>query len=136
MNSRDSKLLRNLVPALTQTGVPRPRVPVSPMNEWEQKYAQHLRMRQVAGEVRTFEFEAMRLRMGIAANEPGSRGSWFTPDFSVWLTDGSFELHEVKGFWREAARVRIKTAASLYPFRFVVVRKVRGGCFEVMETFN
>jgi len=36
---------------------------------------------------------------------------------------GWFEIHETKGHWREAARVRIKVAADLYPwFKFVAVK--------------
>jgi hypothetical protein len=38
-------------------------------------------------------------------------------------------LYEVKGMWREAARVRIKVAADRHPFRFIAVTKrlVRDG---------
>ena len=32
------------------------------------------------------------------------------------LAGGAVELHEVKGFWREAAKVRVKVCAELYPF--------------------
>jgi hypothetical protein len=46
------------------------------------------------------------------------------------------ELHEVKGFWTDDARVKIKVAASIYPFKFMAVKprpqKVGGG-WEVEE---
>jgi len=36
------------------------------------------------------------------------------------------EMHEVKGFWQDDARVKVKVAASLYPFRFVALTHKRG----------
>ena len=33
------------------------------------------------------------------------------------------ECHEVKGFWQDDARVKIKVAADLYPIRFLAVMK-------------
>ena len=47
------------------------------------------------------------------------------------------ECHEVKGFWSDDARVKIKVAADMYPFRFMalkVLSKKNGGGWEV-ETF-
>jgi hypothetical protein len=46
------------------------------------------------------------------------------------------EMHEVKGFWQDDARVKIKVAASIYPFRFVAVTaraKKHGGGWAVEE---
>jgi hypothetical protein len=92
------------------------RIPSGPrgMNDWERRYATHLTVLQRGGIVQWWAYEALRFKLG--------RGAWFKPDFAVLLADGTLELHEVKGHWREAARVRIKVAASMYPFRFVVVR--------------
>jgi len=46
--------------------------------------------------------------------------------FAVRLKNGELEFHEVKGFWRDDARVKIKTAAYQYPiFHFIAVTKVR-----------
>jgi hypothetical protein len=46
-------------------------------------------------------------------------------------------MREVKGHWEEDARVKIKVAASIYPFRFIAVtaraRKDGGGW--VLEEF-
>jgi hypothetical protein len=39
-------------------------------------------------------------------------------------------MHEVKGFWQDDARAKIKIAADLYPMRFVAIRvqsKKEGG---------
>ena len=37
------------------------------------------------------------------------------------------EMHEVKGFWRDDARVKIKVAADIYPFRFLAIKKAKDG---------
>lgn len=54
-------------------------------------------------------------------------GVWFTPDFVVLSIEpiaGVVEIHETKGWMREAARVRLLTARRLYPmFRWRVVRR-------------
>ncbi len=63
------------------------------------------------------EFEAIKLRLAAKTH--------YTPDFAVLLADGSFELHEVKGFWREDARIKIKIAAEKFPFAFVAVTRRR-----------
>jgi len=66
--------------------------------------------------------------------EPLFDGADYLParDDKRLLASGELECHEVKGFWRDDARVKIKVAASIYPFRFVAVRKVKGG-FTVEE---
>ncbi len=84
------------------------------MNKTERAYADHLYALQLGKEIIQYEFEGIKLRLG--------KGAWYTPDFLVVRKD-RFELHEVKGFWREAAKVRIKTAAAKYPhFKFIVVK--------------
>jgi hypothetical protein len=52
------------------------------------------------------------------------------------LADGSIELHEVKGFFEDDAKVKVKVAASMFPFVFRLVRakaKRDGGGFEIVE---
>lgn len=46
------------------------------------------------------------------------------------------ELHEVKGFWQDDARAKIKIAAAMFPFRFFAVKvktKREGGGWDVEE---
>lgn len=88
-------------------------------SKWEQEYAEHLALHQRLGALREYRLKPFRLRL--------ADGSFYTPDFMVVTNDDVIELHEVKGFWREAAKVRIKVAAELYGiFRFVAVRKKDG----------
>ena len=97
------------------------------MNKLESAYSEHLELQRSAGEIRWHRYAPMRLRL--------ADGAYYKPDFGVWKRDGSFELHETKGFWREAARVRIKVAAELFPmFRFVAIKRVGGNW--VREEFS
>jgi hypothetical protein len=76
-----------------------------------------------------FKFEGIKLRL--------ADNTFYTPDFAVMLANGELELHEVKGFWQDDARVKIKIAADLYPMRFIAVRaklKKEGGGW-VVENF-
>ena len=45
--------------------------------------------------------------------------TFYTPDFMVMQSDGTIEFHEVKGFWEDDARVKIKVFAEMYP-EFIV----------------
>lgn len=96
------------------------------LNKTEQAYQEHLIQRQHAGEVAWFKFEGIKLRL--------ADNTHYTPDFAVMLADGQMEIHETKGFWTDDARVKIKVAAELYPFRFFAIKKKAiksGGGWEV-----
>ena len=95
------------------------------MNKSEAAYAQLLASNQ---NVAWFKFEGFKLRL--------ADNTFYTPDFAVMLQSGNLECHEVKGFWRDDARAKIKIAADLYPFRFIAVTanaKKRGGGWKVEE---
>lgn len=52
----------------------------------------------------------------------------YTPDFWVLDASGNLGAREVKGFFRDDAKVKIKVAARLYPWiKFVVVTKDKAG---------
>ncbi|HET7155113.1 MAG TPA: DUF1064 domain-containing protein, partial [Hyphomicrobiaceae bacterium] len=91
-------------------------------NKTEAAYDAHLQALRHAGAVLWHKFEAVKLRL--------ADNTFYTCDFAVLAADGVLEMHEVKGFWQDDARVKIKVAASLYPFRFVAVKalaKKHGG---------
>lgn len=85
------------------------------MNKTETAYAQHLQLLQHAGEITWFAFEALKLRLADA--------TFYEIDFVVLVRSGELEIHEVKGHWEDDARVKIKVAAQLFPFRFIAVKK-------------
>ena len=91
------------------------RMPVGQMNGTEAEYAQTLELRRRAGEIAWYRFEGLKLRL--------ADNTFYTPDFAVMLANGIIECHEVKGFWTDDARVKIKIAAEMYPFEFVAVQK-------------
>lgn len=86
-------------------------------------YCQHLELRKRAGEIVWYRFEGIKLRL--------ADNTFYTPDFAVMLATGEMELHEVKGFWTDDARVKTKVAADQYPFRIIWVtvkpKKAGGG---------
>ena len=84
------------------------------MNGWETEYALTLEDLRRREHISWWGFEKLRIRL--------ANGAWFKPDFAV-IREGRLEFHEVKGMWREAARVRIKVASEVIPVKFIVVRK-------------
>jgi hypothetical protein len=95
-------------------------------NKTESDYADNLEAKKRAGVIVDWKYESMKFRLGDGSNAV-SRPAFFTPDFLVIHKD-HFELIEVKGFWREAAKVRIKAARELYPwFAWTVVTVHKGG---------
>lgn len=98
------------------------RLKTGTMNKTEAAYAALLDVRRMAGEVIWWRFEAFKFRL--------ADNTFYEPDFAVMLADGRMEIHEVKGFWTDDARVKIKVAADLFPFQFRAVKalpKSKGG---------
>lgn len=89
------------------------------MNKTETAYAQRLDFLAKADDIAFWGFEAITLKL--------ADGARYTPDFLV-QTLNDLELHEVKGFFREAAKVRWKVAKGIYGgmFKFVLVRRIKG----------
>jgi hypothetical protein len=109
----------------------------------ERAYAGQLELRRLAGEVLRWRYQPVSLRLGYRL--------WYRPDFGLLLADGTFELHEVKGgkveqgpkgercvpYMREDAAVKVRAAASLYPWWSFVLAwrwpKARGGAWCTRE---
>lgn len=102
------------------------RLKAGAMNKTEQAYDQHLALLQHAGEILWRRFEGLKLRL--------ADNTFYTPDFAVMAADGVIECHEVKGYWLDDARTKIKIAAGQYPFRFIAIKarpKKEGGGWDV-----
>ena len=102
------------------------RLKTGSMNKTETANDSHLAALQHAGQIKWRKFEGLKLRL--------ADNTFYTPDFAVMAADGVIECHEVKGFWQDDARAKIKVAADLYPFRFIAVKartKKSGGGWEV-----
>ena len=104
------------------------RLKTGAMNKTEAAYANHLETLRQAGEVAWYQFEGVKLRLADS--------TFYSPDFAVMRADGLLEMHEVKGYWLDDARVKIKVAADKYPFRFIAIKartKKDGGGWETQE---
>lgn len=104
------------------------RLKVGQMNKTEQAYATTLDNLKSEGVIAWFKFEGVKLRL--------ADNTFYTPDFAVMRADGTMEMHEVKGFWTDDARVKIKVAADMYPFKFLAIKansKKAGGGWSVEE---
>ncbi len=101
------------------------------MNKTEAAYESVLRDRLHAGEIQWYKFEGVKLRLADK--------TFYTPDFAVMAKDGTMEIHEVKGslkFIQDDAKVKIKVAAELYPFKFFLlapIAKKHGGGWVTQE---
>lgn len=106
------------------------RLKTGELNETESAYDRLLKARQQAGEIAWYAFEGMKFRL--------ADNTFYTPDFAVMLANGELECHEVKGFWTDDARVKIKVAAKLFPIRFLAVQKksARGITSWITENFG
>lgn len=97
-------------------------------NKTEAAYEVFLKALVATGGIVWFRFEGIKLRL--------ANNTFYTPDFAVMLRNGQMELHEVKGFWQDDARAKIKIAADMYPFRFIAAKpkaKKDGGGWAIEE---
>lgn len=88
------------------------------MNQTESAYAAILEQRKAIGEVIRWDFESMTFKL--------AKDCRYTPDFAVWLADGSLELVDAKGGgpMDEKSRVKVKCAAEKFPqFVFAIEQK-------------
>jgi hypothetical protein len=98
------------------------RLPAGQMNKTEQAYAAHLELIKASGDVLWWKFEGVKLRL--------AHNTFYTCDFMLLRRDGQIIMDEIKGFMTDDAAVKIKVAASLYPFQFRIIRK-SGGMWKI-----
>lgn len=107
--------------AIHKRGRVRPRK--GEMNKTEAAYAAQLELSRRTNAIAMYWFEGITLKLG-----PDCR---YTPDFLVQDMDGFLEIHEVKAGtpndagtivprWEDDAAVKVRMAAGIFPFRFVV----------------
>lgn len=104
------------------------------MNKTEAAYDAYLGLLLKAGEVDGYKFEGIKLKL--------ADNTFFTPDFLVMAKDGVLEIHDTKGTTKklrasgekgeapwieEDAKIKLKLAAELFPFRVFAVFKTKEG---------
>lgn len=89
----------------------------------EAEYHRMLELRQKAGEIAWFRHEAINLKLGDDCR--------FLVDFFMMKPDGELICTEVKGgFIRPDSLVKLRVAAAMFPFRFVLAQKTKEGWTE------
>lgn len=91
------------------------RLPSGQMNKTESAYAAHLESLRRSGDILWWKFEGVKLRL--------AHNTFYTCDFMLLKRDGQVCMDEVKGYMTDDAAVKIKVAASMYPFQFRIIRK-------------
>lgn len=97
------------------------------MNKWERRRAQELDALKRAGRIAGWwggKMSGITLQLAFDTR--------YTPDFLIQDLDGSLRLEEVKGFWRDDAKVKTRVCASLYPFPIRVLVLTTAG-WEITE---
>lgn len=89
------------------------------MNKTEKRRAIELEALKRDGAIHSWAYEKVTLKLADDTR--------YTPDFFVVELDGSIRFEEIKGFWRDDAKVKIKVAAQQFPFRFVSLVASRDG---------
>lgn len=96
------------------------------MNHTETAYSKVLDAEMAAGLILWYKFEGITFKL--------ADNTRYTPDFVVMLANGEIEVREIKGsltYMQEDAKVKIKVAEAMYPFRFVLfaprAKKAGGG---------
>lgn len=104
--------------SVTPGGVKTPKTPEDRLNKTEREFLSRLR-NDVYGHMQHIGIQSLTFQLGFDCR--------YTPDFWTRMEGGDFRLWEVKGFMRDDARVKLITAARMFPFwTFVLVQKVKG----------
>ena len=92
------------------------RLPVGEMNKTEKEFSIHLESLRLAGEILAWKFEPEKFRL--------ANNCYYTPDFFVLNRDSTVTFYEVKGFWTDDARIKIKVVAEQFPwYQFIAAKK-------------
>lgn len=105
---------------------PKKKLNTQEMNKTEARYeAEILAPLKQAGEILDYRFERVKLKL--------AKNTYYTFDFEIVKNDCTLECHEVKGFWRDDARVKIKVAAEMFPERKFIAVQLKDKKWEIEE---
>lgn len=98
--------------------------PTGTKNKTEQYFEDEvLKPQKYDGRILWYGFELFKLRI--------AKATYYTPDFMVLSSDLTITMYEVKGHWRDDARVKFKAAAEVLPiFHWVACIRKREGFWE------
>lgn len=99
------------------------------MNKTERRYFEYLKAEEAAGRIQKIWFESIKVKIADGA-------CWYTPDFLVLKADSTLEFHEVKAnpkIFLDDAKVKVKSTATNYPFKIIVVYPKKNHDWEFVE---
>lgn len=85
------------------------------MNKTEKEYSEHLESQRIAGFLLWWRFECVNFKL--------AEKCFLKIDFLILKATGELESHDVKGYWTDDALVKMKVAASIFPWPFLAVTK-------------
>lgn len=97
------------------------------MNGAERQRGVELEAMKRAGQIADWWFERWTFKLADDCR--------FIPDFVIQDCDGSLRVEEVKGFWRDDAKVKIRVFAAQFPFPTRALVKRKGGGWDI-EVFR
>ncbi len=89
------------------------------MNKTEKRRAVELEAMKRAGKIAAWHYEKVTFKLADDTR--------YTPDFMVIGADGTVRFEEIKGYWRDDAKVKIKVAAAQFPFIFASLVATKTG---------
>lgn len=103
-------------------------------SDLERRYAARLNIRLAADEIVAWSYELIRINIGTRTAKSGKKSAiYYTPDFFITFKT-HFELHETKGHWRVADKVRFRAAAAKLPhMRFCSVMENGKNNYQIEE---
>lgn len=124
--------LADLVAPVVQTEAPQKKADGirrrGQMNKTEASFARLLESRRSRGEIRDFEFEAVKLHLG--------EGAYYTLDFLVRENDDRVTLVEIKGakIWsRDSVRFKVAVGKYSWLYRFELWQRASGEWSQLFE---
>jgi hypothetical protein len=105
------------------------------MNTTEEMYfLNYLKPRLDEGDLSKVFFEKLRFIYVHSDKDTKRKEATYTPDFYCLCSDGTIEIHEVKGMEDEADRLKIKVCSELFPeFKWVMAHSGRNKTFTMEE---
>lgn len=92
------------------------RLPVGVMNKSEKEFSEYLESLRISGQIQAWKFEPEKFRL--------ANNCYYTPDFFCLNADGTVTFYEVKGYWADDAKIKMKVVAEQFPwYSFVAVYK-------------
>ena len=90
-------------------------------SSWERLYNAYLQGQLSSGIITWFWYHPFRI---VLQAKPRIQ---YEPDFLVLLPGGDYEVHEVKGHFREKDKIRFKLAVAKFPqWKFYIVQREEG----------